>query len=95
MFVVVLKFAENRARAPQFMEAHKAWIKKGLEDGAFMMVGSLQPNRGGAILAHGVTHDEIKARVNEDPFVIEGIVSAEIMEISPAFVDQRLDFMMA
>tara|TARA_Y100001934_G_C12113713_1_gene659762 strand:+ start:24 stop:311 length:288 start_codon:yes stop_codon:yes gene_type:complete len=95
MFTVFLKFGENRSLAPQFMDARKAWIKKGLDDGVFMMVGSLQPNMGGAILAHGVTRDQIDARVNEDPFVIEGIVSAEIMEISPAFADPRLEFMMA
>ncbi|MDG4718985.1 MULTISPECIES: YciI family protein [Thalassospira] len=95
MFTVFLKFGENRTLAPQFMDAHKAWIKKGLDDGVFMMVGSLQPNMGGAILAHGVTRDQIDARVNEDPFVVEGIVSAEIMEISPTFADTRLEFMMA
>ncbi|BDW94493.1 MULTISPECIES: YciI family protein [Thalassospira] len=95
MFAIFLKFAENRPKAPEFMDAHKAWIKQGFDDGVFLMVGSLQPNMGGAVLAHGVSRDEIETRVNEDPFVVEGIVSAEILEISPARADQRLDFLMA
>ena len=95
MFAIFLKFAENRAKAPEFMDAHKAWIKQGFDDGVFLMVGSLQPNMGGAVLAHGVSRDEIETRVNEDPFVVEGIVSAEILEISPARADQRFDFLMA
>ncbi|MBO6806896.1 YciI family protein [Thalassospira sp.] len=94
MFAIFLKFAENRAKAPEFMDAHKAWIKQGFDDGVFLMVGSLQPNMGGAVLAHGVSRDEIEARVNEDPFVTEDIVTAEILEISPARADQRLDFLM-
>lgn len=95
MFAIFLKFAENRAKAPEFMDAHKAWIKQGFDDGVFLMVGSLQPNMGGAVLAHGVARDDIETRVNEDPFVIEGIVTAEVLEISPARADQRLDFLMA
>lgn len=94
MFAIFLKFAENRAKAPEFMDAHKAWIKQGFDDGVFLMVGSLQPNMGGAVLAQGVSRDEIEARVNEDPFVTEDIVTAEILEISPARADQRLDFLM-
>jgi uncharacterized protein YciI len=95
MFAIFLKFGENRAKAPEFMDAHKAWIKQGFDDGVFLMVGSLQPNMGGAVLAHAVSRDAIEARVNDDPFVIEGIVTAEILEISPAHTDQRLDFLMA
>jgi uncharacterized protein YciI len=95
MFTVFLRFADGRAKAPQFMDAHKAWIKKGLDDGVFLMVGSLQPNLGGAILAHGVSRDQLETRINEDPFVAKGIVAAEIMEISPARTDPRLEFLMA
>lgn len=95
MFAIFLKFAENRPKAAEFMDAHKAWIKRGFDDGVFLMVGSLQPNMGGAVLAHVVSRDEIETRVNEDPFVVEEIVSAEILEISPARADQRLDFLMA
>ena len=94
MFAIFLKFAENRSKATEFMDAHKAWIQQGFDDGVFLMVGSLQPNMGGAVLAHGVSRDEIEARVNEDPFVTEDIVTAEILEISPARADQRLDFLM-
>ena len=31
-----------------------------------------------------------KARVSQDPFVAENVVSAEIMEITPASADERL-----
>lgn len=94
MFVVLLRFSENKARARQFMEGHNAWIQRGIKDGVFLVVGSLQPNAGGAILAHDSSLPELQARVNEDPFVEENVVSAEILEITPARTDERLSFLM-
>ena len=51
MFIVFLRFAAQKARAGEFMEDHKRWIQQGLSDGAFVLVGTLQPQAGGAILA--------------------------------------------
>ncbi|WP_112827408.1 YciI family protein [Rhizobium cremeum] len=95
MFVVQLKFTEARARAPQFMEVHNAWLKRGFDDGIFLLAGSLQPRLGGAILVHGVSLDALQQRLEDDPFVAEGIVSTEIMEIDPGRADERLQFLVA
>ena len=95
MYVVLLSFADNRARAGDFMEGHKAWLKRGFDEGVFLLAGSLQPNRGGGIVAHGMSHDALQRRVAEDPFVAEGVVSAEILEITPSLTDARLDFLAA
>src|SRR6516164_11817526 len=37
MFLVLLKFSSNKGRASQFMEGHKAWIKRGFDDGVFLL----------------------------------------------------------
>ncbi len=95
MFVVLLKFAAGKARAGEFMDAHNAWIKRGFDDGVFLVAGSLQPQLGGAIMAHSTSLPELQARVAEDPFVAENIVNADIHEITPARADQRLDFLLA
>ncbi len=94
MFVVILKFSENKALAGQFMEAHKQWIQRGLDDGIFLLVGSLRPEGGGAVLAHQVSRSELEDRVSQDPFVAEDIVTADLLEIEPARVDNRLQFLL-
>ncbi|QPC43376.1 hypothetical protein HW532_12140 [Kaustia mangrovi] len=94
MFMCLLRMSENRASAGALMEGHKAWIQKGVEDGVFLLVGSLRPDAGGAILAHGLSRAELERRVNEDPFVAENVVRAEILEIAPARTDERLGFLM-
>lgn len=94
MFVVLLRFSNYKDQAAQFMEGHKAWLKQGLDDGLFLLAGSLQPKAGGAILAHNTTLAELRERVNEDPFVVEGVVTAEIIEITPSQADERLSFLL-
>lgn len=93
MFVILLKFAANKAQAGKFMDAHKQWLKHGFEDGIFLLAGSLEPGLGGAILAHNTPRNDLERRVNEDPFVSEKVVSAELIEIEPAKADARLQFL--
>ena len=94
MFVVLLKFSDNKDKAGQFMDGHKEWIKRGFDDGVFLMAGSLQPNAGGAIMAHNATLAELQERVDGDPFVAENVVSADILEIAPSRADERLSFLL-
>ncbi len=94
MFIVLLKFSDNKGQAGQFMEGHNEWIKRGFDDGVFLLVGGLQPNMGGGIVAHNTSLPELQSRVNDDPFVVENVVSAEILEITPAKADERLEFLL-
>ena len=93
MFVTFLKFAENRAAAPRFMAAHNDWIAQGFAEGAFLCVGSLHPAAGGAILAHGESRAQHDARIAADPFVAQGIVTAETHQIDPKRSIAALDFL--
>ena len=94
MFIVLLKFSDNKGQAGQFMEGHKEWIERGFDDGVFLLAGSLQPNSGGGIVAHNTTLSDLQSRVNDDPFVAENVVSADILEITPAKADERLNFLL-
>jgi uncharacterized protein YciI len=94
MFIVLLKFSDNKAQAGQFMQGHNEWIKLGFDDGVFLVAGSLQPNLGGSVVAHNTSLADLQVRVNEDPFVAENIVTSEIIEITPSKTDERLKFLL-
>ena len=81
MFFVVLTFSNNKAMAPEYMEAHNDWISTGFADGVFLSVGSLKPEGGGAILAAHESREKIELRVSADPFVVNDVVTAEIFEV--------------
>lgn len=80
MHIILLKFGDNRSSAPQFMEAHNAWIAKGLADGIFQCVGSLDVG-GGFVLAHGEENEALLQRVMADPFVENNVVTAEVHQV--------------
>ena len=94
MFIVLLRFSGNKEQASAHMDAHNAWINRGFDEGIFLLVGSLQPGLGGAILANNITLNDLQARLNDDPFVFNNVVSAEILEIAPARSDTRLQFLL-
>ncbi|WP_119301398.1 YciI family protein [Dongia deserti] len=94
MFIVLLSFSDNNSKAGQFMDGHKEWLKRGFDDGVFLLAGSLQPNRGGGIVAHNTSLPDLQSRVNDDPFVAENVVTAEILEITPSRADARLQFLL-
>ena len=94
LFIVLLKFSANKSQAGQFMDGHKQWIKRGFDDGVFLLVGSLEPSLGGGIVAHNTSRPDLQARVKADPFVVENVVTADIIEIEPARADARLQFLL-
>ncbi|WP_327434754.1 YciI family protein [Streptomyces sp. NBC_01236] len=94
MFVVLLRFSDNKAAASEYMAGHQEWIKSGLDDGVFLLVGSIQPGLGGAVLAHNTSREELQKRVDEDPFVAQDVVTAEVIEIAPGMADERLSFLL-
>ena len=83
MFIVFLKFSDNKSQAGQFMAGHNEWIRRGFDDGVFLLVGSLLPKQGGGIVAHNTLLADLQIRVNGDPFVTENVVRPEILEITP------------
>jgi uncharacterized protein YciI len=94
MFIVLLKFSTNKGQAGQYMEGHNEWIKRGFDDGVFLLVGGLQPSLGGGVVAHNTSLSDLQNRVNDDPFVAENVVSAEILEITLSKTDERLNFLL-
>ena len=94
MFIVLLKFLDNKVQASEFMDGHNQWIKRGFDDDVFLLAGGLQPSLGGGIVAHNTTLADLQSRVNDDPFVANNVVSAELLEITPAMADERLQFLM-
>lgn len=95
MFIITLRFSDNKANAGQHGNGHKLWIEKGYADGVFLLTGGIKPQAGGVIIAQGESRAAIEARVNEDPFVVEKVVEAEILEVDPLQTDARLDFLRA
>ncbi len=90
MYIVFLKFGPNRGLAGQWMDEHARWIQQGIEEGAFLVAGSLDAAQGGVVLAANMALTEIQQRVGRDPFVIHGVVVAEVHRVTPSRMVQGM-----
>ena len=70
MFIILLKFGENKSNAGAFMSGHNEWINKHLSDGTFALFGSIVPPQGGAIIAKCETREQIDEIVAADPVIL-------------------------
>ena len=93
MFIILLKFSDNKALASEHMPGHNEWISQGFKDDIFLLVGRLQPGLGGSIIAHNISKPDLEEFINQDPFVKHNIVSVDILEIDPKKADERLNFL--
>ena len=59
-----------------------------------MSRSKLDETRRAAILAAGLSHSDLVERVEADPFVVNDVVTADVIEISPGRADARLAFLM-
>lgn len=91
MYIIFLKFGPNRAQAGQWMAEHMRWIQRGIDDGVILMAGSLDHAQGGIVLAANTERAQVQARVAQDPFVIHGVVTAEVHAVAPSRMAQGLE----
>lgn len=94
MFFVTLKFSANMAAAMTLMAEHNAWIQRGVDEGVFHAVGSLADGTGGAIVAAGCSESELNARLAEDPFIAEDVVTPEVTAFTPNLTSDALAFLL-
>lgn len=94
MHVVFLEFADNKAKAKELMAGHMDWLEKGFQYGAFLLSGSLEEGRGGAILVDDMPKEDLENFLSGDPFIREGVVKATITEFTPSLADERVSFLL-
>lgn len=90
LFIVYLRFGPNRADAGRWLAGHKLWLRQGIDDGAFLMAGSLDDAQGGVVLAAGHDRAQVLARVEQDPFVTHGVVRTEVHAVAPSMMAPAL-----
>ena len=90
---LVLVMAKNSVYA-SYTSGHNDWIKQGFSDGIFLLAGSIETGQGGSVIAHNISLKDLQEKVNADPFVVQNVVTSEIIEISPKKTVDQLSFLM-
>ena len=80
--LLVYTYVEDMAdRRGPYREAHLAAIRAERDAGHITLAGALgTPPTGGAIVWQGVTREDIEAFTAADPYVVNGLVTAQRIE---------------
>ena len=80
--LLIYTYVEDMAdRRGPYREAHLAAIRAERDAGHITLAGALgTPPTGGAIVWQGVTRDDIEAFTAADPYVVNGLVTAQRIE---------------
>jgi uncharacterized protein YciI len=86
-----LQRSSTGTKVPDHLEGHRQWLQQGFDDGVFFLTGGIREAGGGAILAAGLTLNELTARLSDDPFVVHGVVETpEVVDLEVTINDPRL-----
>jgi len=80
MFLLIARFTVPPALLAEQTAAHLAWVRAHADVGHFVAGGPEVPYQGAAIVAVGVTRDELAAWIREDPFVVHGFIQYDVRE---------------
>jgi uncharacterized protein YciI len=94
VYLVLLRLADA-AKVSEHLAGHRLWLEQGFNDNVFFLTGGIPAVGGGAILAAGLSRDELTVRLADDPFVINDVVTPEIIELDITMSDPRLVFLSA
>jgi uncharacterized protein YciI len=91
MFLVLLTYESPLEEIDRVMKAHVAFLHEGYRAGVFLASGRQVPRRGGVILAVASSRGDLEARMQQDPFVREGLARFEVVEFKTSLHHPALE----
>lgn len=85
MFIVSLTYTAPLDVLDGHLPAHVAWLDEGLAQGWLLLAGRKVPRTGGILIARG-EREEVERLVANDPFVLNGVATTELIEFQPSRV---------
>ena len=87
--IVTLTYTAPLAAIDAQMKAHVAWLKRGFDEGMFLLAGRQVPRTGGVIVVRG-HRAEVTALMTSDPFVTAEAATFEVIEVATSFAADAL-----
>lgn len=86
MFIILLHYKVEINEVEKFVPVHRAYLKaEGFDKELIIAAGPCVPRTGGVIIFNSNDRKAAETFVAEDPFIIEKVAEAEIIEFNPTF----------
>lgn len=95
MFLISLTYTAPEEAVDVHLAAHVAWLKQAMAEGAVLAAGRKVPRTGGLFFLKATDRAQAEAFAALDPFVREGVVTAEITEMTVTMAAPGLEALKA
>lgn len=90
LYLILLTYTQPAEVVAGRLEEHRAFLRRGYAEGAFIVSGPREPPDGGVILARAASEGDVRARLRDDPFAQHGLATYQIIPFdarwsAPAF----------
>ncbi|MDF3839135.1 YciI family protein [Cupriavidus basilensis] len=83
LYLILLRYRAPLAELDRYLAAHREFLHRHYAAGHFLLSGRQEPRVGGAILARGLSREEVGGWLVEDPFHKEGLADYEVIAWAP------------
>jgi uncharacterized protein YciI len=89
-FIVSLTYTAPIDEVDALLEKHVAWLREQHVAGHLLGWGRKVPREGGILLARGESREAIEALASQDPFVLGGVATIDVIEWAHGFLDESI-----
>ena len=83
MFIVLLTYTQSLEAVDTLVPAHREFLQRMYQSGAFLLSGRKEPRDGGVILANASSRAELELLLAQDPFQIHGVATYQVIQFIP------------
>lgn len=84
VYLLLLNYPESLEAVDAALPRHVRWLEQRYADGDFLVTGRREPRTGGVILARGMARERVESIIATDPFVLDDLVTYEVIEFVPS-----------
>ena len=90
MFIIALTYTAPLEQVEQHLAAHRQFLDKHYQSGAFLFSGRKEPRTGGVIVMQADSREQVAQIIAEDPFHQAGLAQYSITEFLPTKTAESL-----
>ena len=95
MFLVLLTYTKPLEVVDTHIPAHREFLTRNYETGLFLLSGRKEPRDGGVILVKASSAQELQDVLAEDPFLVHGVASYQLIQFIPTMAAPTLEALVA
>ena len=82
-FIVEITYLAPEEQIAEIRPLHRAFLKRGYEQGLLLCSGPMNPPTGGMVVARAETPEVLKAFFSQDPYLQQPVASHRFVEFDP------------